>query len=270
MTFTEKIKKHLSHYKVDKFPSLKDGVWKQNKKPYAHILPEENKFENLLQSYKIILQDYIYKENIKLHSDFHHLNSSQAMCLNFFFPLFYEHKLDMITEFLGFEHEEINYESICFEKEGLEYELGSSRPTSFDFYFETFSAKKIYFEIKYTENKFGKSNDCDVNKFNKYYIKSLEPINSNFHNACSFFEHYQIFRNLIHIRENSFVVFIYPKNNEGIRKESEKVTKEYLKPQFHLNFFDIHWENIFDFIAQRHKMGDFKRQLNEFKEKYLV
>tara|TARA_R110001583_G_C5530341_1_gene398460 strand:+ start:66 stop:875 length:810 start_codon:yes stop_codon:yes gene_type:complete len=268
MNYTEKIKNHLSKYKEIHFPKLENGIWKNNKKPYSHILPEINKFDNLLEPYKTELENYISNFKIKPHSDFHHLNSSQAMCLNFFFPLFKENKLELVTEFLGFKNEKVNYESVRFEKDGLEFELGSRKPTSFDFFFNTVSNKKFYFEIKYTEDKFG-NGSLNIDNFNKYYSKSLKTIKTNFKNAVSFYENYQILRNIIHIDDNSFVIFVYPKENENIRKGTEKVKKEFLNPKYHNNFYNVHWVNLYNSIIRKNDNGTLKKYFNEFEKKYL-
>jgi len=268
MDFTENIKNHLSKYKEIYFPKLENGIWKNNKKPYSHILPESSKFDNLLEPYRIELENYISNHKIKPHTDFHHLNSSQAMCLNFFFPLFKENKLELVTEFLGFKNEKVIYESVCFEKDGLEIKFGSRRPTSFDFYFKTISNKEFHFEIKYTEGEFGNAK-LDIDKFNKYYSKSLKSINTDFQKAESFFKSYQILRNLIHIDDNSFVIFIYPNENINIKKSADKVKTEFLVPKFHNNFFNVHWRNIFKNIAEKNDKENLIKQFVEFEKKYL-
>lgn len=268
MSFTSDIKKHLSVYKEENFPELQNGIWKKNKQSYSHILPESNKFDNLLEPYKRELKNYIGNNKIKLHSDFHHLNSSQAMCLNFFFPLFYEKKLELVTEFLGLKDELVNYESVCFEKDGLEIKFDSNQPTSFDFYFETVSNKKIHFEIKYTEGGFG-SKELNFDIFNKYYSNSLNSINTSFHKADFFFKDYQILRNLIHIDDNSFVVFVYPNDNNSIRKGAEKVKSDFLIPKFHSHFYDVHWGNLFNKLAQQNEKEKLITLFNEFGVKYL-
>ena len=268
MNFTEKIKCHLSKYKEIHFPKLENGIWKNNKKPYSHILPESNKFDNLLEPYKIELENYISNSKIKPHSDFHHLNSSQAMCLNFFFPLFTENKLELVTEFLGFKNEKVNYESVRFEKDGLEIKFGSRRPTSFDFYFKTISNKEFYFEIKYTEGEFGKAK-LDIDKLNKYYSKSLNSINTDLQKAEPFFTNYQILRNLVHIDDNSFVIFLYPKENTNIKKSADKVKMEFLIPKFHNNFYNVHWRNLFNNIAEKKGNEKLNKQFAEFEKKYL-
>ncbi len=267
MNFQDKIKKHLSKYKSDNFPGLANGQWKNNKKYYSHILPEENKFDNLLPSYKIEFDGYLKNHYIKLHSDFHHLNSSQAMCFNFFFPLYYERELEVITNLLGLKDETVNYDTVCFEKKGLEAKFGR-RPTSFDFYFETKSGKKIHFEIKYTESGFGNAK-IDTNKFEVVYSKFLKSISSTFHSPEQFFANYQILRNLIHIGDTSYVVFVYPKDNKGVSKGADKVKLIFLTPSFHVHFFSATWESLFAYVSNSIVDNKLKSQFVAFKDKYL-
>jgi hypothetical protein len=273
MDFSSKIKNYLSEYKTEMYPNIGNGIYKKNKKTYTHIFPEANQFCNLLPTYKDDLVNYLVSEHVELHTDFHHLNSSQAMCFNFFFPFYIQQNLELITDFLGLKNEVINYNSVCFEKKGLEAELGSRKPTSFDFYFETTSGKKIYFEIKYTENGFGKDTQTDIEKrerkFDNYYSNSLKSLNSFYHNQQSFSENYQILRNLIHIDENSFVVFIYPYGNYGIRSAAERVKSDFLISDYHKHFFSVCWESLFEYISTSASHEKIKNQLEDFKEKYL-
>lgn len=267
MNFSEKIKERLSEFKNDKFPGLENGKWKKNNKEYSHILPEKNKFDNLLPAYKNEFIDYRKKHGIKLHPDFHHLNSSQAMCFNFFFPLCYERKLEIITDFLEFKNEIINYDSVCFEKDGLEAKFGR-RPTSFDFYFKTQSGKDLFFEIKYTEGGYGKA-QINKEKFDQVYSNFLKPINSNFHKPQPFFDNYQILRNLVHIDENSYVIFIFPKDNNLVNNDSKKVKSEFLNENFQEHFFAVDWQTIFNKVSDSMTISKMNKQYSDFKEKYL-
>ena len=258
---------HLKNYKTENFPNLSDGIWKNNKQHYQHILPEINKYENILRPYRKKTITFVDKCNIKLHSDFHHLNSSQAMCLNFFFPLFYEKKLEIIIDLLGFTNEKVNYKEVYFEKTGLEVQYGR-KPTSFDFYFETISEKKIYFEIKYTESDFGKSK-INTDKYNCVYANFLKPINSQFHDKQKFYNNFQILRNLIHLNENSYVIFIYPKDNKNIKKNAERVKADFLMPNFHNHFYAMTWEECIDKVSNFIFDGNLKVQLDDFRKKYI-
>ena len=269
MNYSDKIKDQLADYKKINFPGLGDGIWKKNKRPYPHILPEDAMFENLLPAYKDLFIAYLdkNKQQIKLHPEFHHLNSSQAMCFNFFFPLYHEQALEFITDFLGFGNVTVDYNTVCFEKDGLEAKFGR-RPTSFDFFFETTSGKKLYFEIKYTEGEFGKA-VINPDKFDTVYSNFLQPINPSFHTSQSFFENYQILRNLIHIDDSSYVIFVYPKDNDVVSKDADRVKSDFLTSNYHDHFFAVTWDKLFDHVLTSATNTNIKRQLADFKKKYL-
>lgn len=267
MNFSDKTKDKLATYKATTFPDLGNGLWKKNKQPYPHILPEDNKFDNLLPTYRDRLIAYLDKQQIKLHSDFHHLNSSQAMCFNFFFPLYEKRTLELITDFLGLANETVNYDTVCFEKDGLEAKFGR-RPTSFDFLFETTSGKRLHFEIKYTEVEFGKAK-INSNKFDSVYSKFLKPLKSSFHSSQPFFANYQILRNLIHIDDNSFVVFVYPQDNARVSKGADRVKSDFLISNYHDHFFATTWDKLFDSVLNATTNINIKTQLADFKNKYL-
>jgi len=268
MNSYKKIINHLTDYKTKNFPDIPDGTYRG--KTYGHILSKPYQLENFIRTYRNdILSSRLYSLD-KLHIYFHHLNSSQAMCINFFFPLCQEHKLEVVTDFLGLQNEKVNYDTVCFEKEGKDGE-GGRRPTKFDFYFETLSKKKIFFEIKYTENEFGKAkNDADhIDKYDNVYSKYLLPINSNYRSREQFFDNYQILRNLIHIDKNSFVVFLYPSENKRINAGAEKAKSELLTASFKDNFFAVTWEKLFEAVFNSATETKLKSHLTEFKEKYL-
>lgn len=271
MTYQEEIKTWLSNYKEKHFEKLPNGKWKKNQETYPHILPESHRFDNLLSPYKESFLNSSFKREIKFHSDFHHLNSSQAMCINLFYPLFQERKLELIALKLGIANEKIDYDSVCFEKDS-EIERGY-RPTSFDFYFSTESGKKIHFEIKYTEQEFGKAKK-DPEHFEKYesvYQHHESVINEKYCNRDSFLENYQVMRNIINIGHDKFVVFIYPENNLKIRKQAEYAKQEFVKTEFKEKVFNITWEDLIEFIEPHiQNSKDLNTQLKEFKDKYRI
>jgi len=270
--YVTEVKEHLSKYKQKKYPEIGNGIWKKNKQKYSHIFPETNKYNNLLPSYRDDLIKYIETPNLKLklHSDFHHLNSSQAMCLNFFYPLIIEQKLDIILDFLHLKGEQVDYATVCFEKDGIEKTFGRV-PTSFDFYFKTISKKKFYFEIKYTEDGFRKEKKDKehIDKFDKIYANLLEPIAKEFRSRDRFLGNYQILRNLIHINENSYVIFLYPYNNQKIITEAENAISM-LANDFKGNFFPKTWEDLYKYVKNSSKDNRLVKQLLDFEKKYFI
>jgi len=291
MTFQSKVKDYLSDYKVKRFPKKENGVWKRNGKEttlgYAFKAPLKNEAHpdsdlNLLEPYKNDFlkyeQSFKGKYKIKRHIYFHHLNSSQAMCFNFFFPLFKDRKLDLITDFLLFQGETIEYDTVCFEKES-KVEGKDRRSTYFDFYFETKSGKKFYFEIKYTENEFGsapkdKGNNKlfdleHLEKFENVYSQHLDVLTEKYKSKESFLSNYQIMRNIINVSENSHVVFVYPKDNEKVRKQAEIAKKEMLQKPFDKHIHLAEWNELYEAIKTSVKCPILEEQYKEFWDKYL-
>src|SRR4051794_35516427 len=85
-TYQELLKRHLADYKLNRLGVIQNGLWKGNGRRYAHILPVELQRLNIIEGYRAEFWKY-WPRTRSLHSDFHHLNSSQAMCFNLFFPM---------------------------------------------------------------------------------------------------------------------------------------------------------------------------------------
>ncbi|BAX80846.1 hypothetical protein ALGA_2524 [Labilibaculum antarcticum] len=275
MNFHEKVKKHLTTYKADKYPSMKNGIWRPksiNKElGYAFSNYREDYKFNILEKYR----DQFYNSElskIKKHIYFHHLNSSQAMCINFFYPLIVENQLHLLSEFLGFKNEKIEKKTAVFEKDSPIDSIGKYRPTNFDFYFKTESGKEFYFEIKYTEGQFGKAkNDQDhISKYEAVYKHNMQVIANEYTNKDTFFSHYQIIRNLIHVGDDKYVVFLYPKENKKINQQASKAKTNILKEAYQANLYNTYWEDIYNYISTNLKGEALKNQMIEFGEKYFV
>ena len=145
--FKEKVYKRLSEYRQQELRIHAMGYWRG--KAYGHILPKEKAKENILKKYNKAFWASKFRD-FNRHSYFKHLNSSQAMCINFFYPLFYEHKLETVLDYMGFANEIVDYKNVFFEKESDIDRFKNQIPTNFDFYFETKTEKRFFFEIKYT------------------------------------------------------------------------------------------------------------------------
>ena len=282
MDFYDEIISHLIDYKKRKFPDLHNGYWTKSNPPkeleYAFTPDDQDK--NLIKYYYEDFSKSIFKLTIKQHMYFHHMNSSQAMCINFFYPLFAENRLGLITDFLGFSQDIIAYETVAFEKISVIDSIDKRRPTNFDFYFETVTGKKLFLEIKYTEYDFGKAPKDSTNhklfdkdrieKFTTVYKNHLSAIKPKYQEMNMFLSNYQIMRNLIHIGDNSYLVFIYPEGNEKIKQGAQKAKNEIVTDRLVSNFFAIEWEDIFKYVQKNVYESKLISQLNEFADKYFI
>ncbi|WP_055448542.1 PGN_0703 family putative restriction endonuclease [Lacinutrix mariniflava] len=280
MSYKDEIKKHLIAYKKTAFTDFKHGFWMRSKPPkeleYAFRKKDEtnnDEDENIISFYQKQFIESRFSV-VKRHMCFHHMNSSQAMCFNFFYPLYKENCLETITEYLGFKDEKVIEKTVLFEKLSTIDSKKGHRPTNFDFYFETESGKKFFFEIKYTEYEFGKAADDKGhnNKFENVYNTNniFNPIHASYREKQLFFKNYQIIRNLIHVASDSYVVFVYPKDNIRIKKQAVLAKSEIIKETFQKNLFTIEWEDMFKKVNDKVKVPTLKSQMAEFGKKYFI
>ena len=283
--FQDKVKAHMEEYngQNNELVDKKGGAWK-GKGSFAHILrdsPNDWMF-NLLLPYREVgslVQD-IRKGVIKKHMYAHHLNSSQMMCMNFFYPLMIEDRLDIILKAINSKIKwgkpvalfEFNSPMEVGKAAELNKEKLFGEPTNFDFFITTSNGYRVYFEIKYTEAEFGapekKNNSYPQKYYDKFEVyKSLIP--SCFKdeykaNADYFLDHYQLMRNLIHLQSsNDFVVYLVPGENPII-SEAEEIKNVLNSLQDNCKV--VKWEDIIIVVENEPLLKDYYA---EFKKKYL-
>lgn len=272
--FKDRIVKHLENYKISELRIVEPGIFRYRGKeiPCGHILPKSMEDLNIISPYNLELKSSPIL-NFKRHRYFHHLNSSQAMCINFFFPLIKDKQLDYVLKTLNIPGQ-VDYSSVEFEKES-DVEDQGDRKTSFDFYFQTLEGSNIFFEIKYTENGFGKAgHDLDhIDKFNRTYepaMKKCGAINDAYKTMNQFLDNYQVMRNLVNINAKNYVVFIYPEGNLNIKNDAEDVKNNIISKNWHKHFIPLTWEALIADTNRYLASAQLKKYYeNEFCKKYL-
>ena len=283
--FQDKVKAHMEEYngQNNELVDKKGGAWK-GKGSFAHILRDSQNdwMFNLLLPYREVgslVQD-IRKGVIKKHMYAHHLNSSQMMCMNFFYPLMIEDRMDIILKAINSKIKwgkpvalfEFNSPMEVGKAAEFNKEKLFGEPTNFDFFITTSNGYRVYFEIKYTEAEFGapekKNNSFPQKYYDKFEVyKSLIP--SCFKdeykaNADYFLDHYQLMRNLIHLQSsNDFVVYLVPGENPII-SEAEEIKNVLNSLQDNCKV--VKWEDIITVVENEPLLKDYYA---EFKKKYL-
>jgi len=132
LSFKEKVINSLAVYRKEKLKINEPGIFKYKGQELLkeHILPVKFKTHNIIENYRGAFYSSPSSE-IDFHKYYHHLNSSQALCINLFFPLIIENKLSFILELLDIPKQLIT--EVYFEKESS-LEIGAGRKTNFDFY----------------------------------------------------------------------------------------------------------------------------------------
>lgn len=257
-----KLRKHLEGYKQGTLKIEVSGVWRRNE--YAHILPVGQEKRNLIDG---VFSDALNKEadSIPLHPAFGHLNSSQAMCLNFMVPL---QERGILLEYIkkscpdavgGAKLEEPTFEKIVDENDR----------TQFDFYCTTDTGETLSFEFKYSEPDFSvmKDDERHQEKFETIYKDRLAKHGINI-NKETFAADYQLWRNILYAGTHQHTVFfVFPKFREDL-KEAVEAAKEKCPAGIQQR---IHCICIDDWIEDLMKSGDaaLKAHYEAFKEKYL-
>jgi hypothetical protein len=205
----------LAEYKISAEGVRQNGVWRRNKKEYPHILPIEMGELNILRPYREEFWEWFRHQRIKLHTDFHHLSSSQAMCFNLFFPFIAENGkyLHLLSKpfVVNGEISKVEFELILDNREG----------TNFDFCI--FANSRTLFELKLTESDFGGGNhdESHFSKFDEVYSPRLGgKFRPEFCSRDVFLRNYQIMRNVWNLAPETGdkLVFLAPRANKSLQK----------------------------------------------------
>jgi len=269
MSFQKQVREHLCSYKHDNYPCIPSVNWRGKK--YFHIFPDEYKYYNIIDAYR---QKFISSKfnSIKLHNDFSHLTSSQALGINLLYPLIDTNKLELLLEAIGLPNEVVRYESVEFEKSGIERFFSDLNfSTKFDFYLETQSNKKIYFKIKYYENSLGYSriSKTHVKRYDLIYSKLLHPFIQKYQSQEVFFRHYKIMKQLVHINQDTYLIYICPRANRSLSSQLDFVHDEVIKEDYRDYFINADLEDIINYFKACLSNIDLLKHYHAFIDKYL-
>jgi hypothetical protein len=267
-TFQDLVKRRLALYKRNVLHVEEDGIWRNMH--YAHILPIAKRNLNILQSFRDDFCAWFRHHPVPLHVYFHHLNSSQALCFNLFYPF-----LKQNGEGLAAMVKALNFDAQAVDGGYFEFEPDSNEGTNFDFMISLSSGSRIYFEVKYTEQGFGspKNDDEHRRKFDSIYRSRAEERFEPAYCSCDgFLRHYQILRNFWHLdlSKDDIAVFLIPRANQSLRR-AEMAIQTCLLPPFRTRSKIIYIEDLLSRLDRSPVISSSlkKGALAEFKAKYF-
>lgn len=268
-SYVDRVKSHLSEYRRSQLGVEQVGTWRG--RSYDHILPRELLWLNLIETFRAEARKSLEDTGIRLNQYFHHLNSSQAACLNLFWPLLNSDHPNLVVESLGIGPGEVEYWE--FEKVVDQIER-----TNFDLYLELNTGTKTFIEFKYTEEKFGKAKDDEQHrkKLRDFYVPALrDSVLPEFLEREKFFANYQLLRHLVYVNAESKnkVVFVIPRGNEKIVDYVQAVLESAILDASVRSSIAIRY--IEDFVSNalaRLSRDEFllRTHLHLFREKYVV
>jgi hypothetical protein len=227
--FAVSMKAHLAHYKGSRLGVAEDGIWRRNNRKYAHILPEDLQQLNILEGIRKEFWQYYdaNKATLGLHTDFHHLNSSQAFAFNLFFPWvgMGEDPAPLLAA-LGLPGRQL-------ESWSFEHMPDQAEATSVDFFAHLDNGSRLLVEVKLTEAHFGQCvpKDSHRAKLATYYAPRLtsmvQPLSLD---DATFFLNYQLFRNVSHLdlARGDTLILLLPRMNRFTWREGEAFREMHL------------------------------------------
>lgn len=224
------------------------GEWHgETRDTYTHILPllngkntRSNRVNAIKEYLRISIDENFLPAKSKrggesLHPYSHHLNSSQLLCYSTFRGLLNEDhspKDSLINLLSGFDIV-ISHNAICdFEfSDGMKWENGGEMEgTNFDFHISD-GDKEYFFEIKFTENGFGKASNDDRHsqKIKDIYMDRIARITNTSISVEDCIRHYQLIRNIIRANsESKTVIFITDAKNPSTNNDISCFCKNFL------------------------------------------
>ena len=219
MTDTEyiaRLKAHLADYRARALQIEEFGHWRKHPTPYEHILPIRYRERNIVAPIRDRFWAAQAERKWRLHQDFHHLSSSQALAFNLFFAAYPELPPTFIAfrRVLGLSGQgphSVDFEVVLNKKEG----------TNIDVLLTAVTGARTIIEVKLTEGSFGraKADQQHLVKLREVYLPLLAGrIADECLEPNRFFSSYQLFRNVAQIRpcHADRVVFLMPRTRTAL------------------------------------------------------
>lgn len=225
--YNSELKKHLVEYATRELGLYKKGGW--GGKEYAHILAADDGLGrklNLLPHCREEFWTYAQgdaaagRPGMKWHRNAYHLNSSQVLAFNLFFPFL--SRPAVISSAGSFFQRFGRITPLRWEFESVP---DSEEKTNVDVMWEDVAGVRLYCEVKLSENEFGRAKDDPVyeTRLEKIYRPRLEGlVEGRLLELTTFRKYYQILRNisLLHDAGGRLheVAFLLPMANDRLKK----------------------------------------------------
>jgi hypothetical protein len=272
-SYSERLLARLGEHKRKHHPDIPLGTWRNPRGEDIadeHILPEESYRSTLLPTLSESFWSWFDGQATKLdlHRYFHHLNSSQAMAFNLLFPFLKDGEVDpRLVQVLGIA-DGAEYMG-CFEKV-----LDPAEGTNFDFLMESPTCRRIFFELKLSEQAFGSCDNDERHqqKHKDHYEPHLrQAVDPKWLDPATFCANYQVLRNLSYLGRypDSGVVFIFPKANEKLRQAEntiKQIVSKSLAPRVAIFYLEYLVERILDAVADDDALT---QHYLAFRDKYI-
>ena len=273
MNYQDRLRAHLVKYKFRVLGVLASGAWKGPRTgavaEHPLVLPAGEARLNILAPYRErFWQEFERAERRPLHRDFAHLNSSQAMCFNLFYPLVADRAWasTFLQNVLGVKG---TARALAFE-----YVEDPQENTHFDFFVQLDSGAKLYFETKLAEIGFGTA-ELDTRSRERllqlYAPRLASLVDPRWLEPDAFFRRYQLLRNLACLEQpGNLLYLVLPRANESLAQALRilpEITAGALQDRVRVLYLEDALERVKPLLRGRDEA--LKTHYREFREKYL-
>lgn len=273
MNYQERLRAHLVKYKFRVLGVLASAAWKGPRTgavaEQPHILPAEHMRLNVLAPFRErFWEQFDRGEQRPLHRDFAHLNSSQAMCFNLFYPLVADRAwaAAFVQGVLGIKDPP---RTLAFQ-----YVEDPEEGTHFDFFLHLESGAKIYFETKLAELGFGTIDLLPRERtalLQRYTPRLSGLVDAKWLEPDAFFRRYQLLRTLACLAEpKSLLYLVVPRANESLAQALRilpEVTAGALQDRVRVLYLEDALDRIKPLLRGRDEQ--LKNHYREFRDKYI-
>lgn len=273
MNYQERLRAHLVKYKFRVLGVLTSGAWKGPRTgalaEQPHILPAEHARLNILAPYRErFWHEFDRGEQRPLHRDFAHLNSSQAMCFNLFYPLVADRAWAgaFVSSVLGIK---ATPRTLAFE-----YLEDPEENTHFDFFLHLESGTRVYFETRLAELGFGTIDLLPRERtalLQRYTPRLAGLVDAKWLEPDAFFRRYQLLRTLAYVGQPGHLLYlVVPRANESLA-QALRILPEITAGALQDRVRVLHLEDALDRMKPLLRGRDeaLKSHYREFRDKYI-
>lgn len=279
MNYRERLRAHLVKYKFRVLGVRANAAWKGPRTgvlaEQPHLLPAEHLRLNILAPYRERFwaefeAGRAERRSLELHRDFAHLNSSQAMCFNLFYPLVVDRGWAgaFVQQVLGLK--DAAPRTLAFE-----YVEDPQENTHFGFFAQLDSGAKLYFETRLAELGFGTAElgARHREKLASVYAPRLAPlVDAKWLEPEAFYRRYQLMRNLCYLdRPANLLFLVVPKASESLQQALQvlpEITAGALNGRVRVLYLEDLMERLKTLLRGRDEL--LKAHYREFRDKYLL
>jgi len=260
---------HLAEYKRSHLGVTTDGRWHHNDKPFAHLLPEDQRELNILPDIRADVLAFAASAGIRLQRDFHHLTSLQALAFNLFFPFRTASAAARVAlaKALGLSGVQVTDVRFNVVLEGDEQSI-------FDAVLDLDKGLALV-AVKLTEDEFGagKTDSTHPHKRGALYRQRLQgKVGTSALTDAVFWSSYQLLRNLAYAspKDGRYVILLIPRANALLTTSTQRFLSGFLDAEYRPWVRIVFLEDFLDALRDLPGLPELDAHFRDVRTKYAA